>query len=73
MKWLEVIQIIAKQYGVIYTDEDVDALSFDERCNWIRRNAVTAARQFQYRLHVFFKTFLKSQLPINLVRLQTRP
>ncbi len=38
MNWPEVIQIIAKQYGVTYTDEDVSALSFDERCNWIRWN-----------------------------------
>ncbi len=31
MKWPEMIQTIAKQYGVTYTDEDVAALSFEER------------------------------------------
>ncbi len=50
MKWPEMIQSIAKQYGVTYTDEDVAALSFEERSNWLRRNPVTAARHFQYRL-----------------------
>ena len=62
MKWPEVIQTIAKQYGVAYTDEEVCQLSFEERSNWLRRNPVTAARHFQYRLDVFFKDFLKSSV-----------
>ena len=57
MKWPEVIQTIAKQYGVAYTDEEVCQLSFEERSNWLRQNPVTAARHFQYRLDVFFKDF----------------
>ena len=57
MKWPEMIQTIAKQYGVIYSDEDVAALSFEERSNWLRRNPVTAARHFQYRLDVFLRSF----------------
>ena len=28
MKWPDMIQTIAKQYGVLYTDEEVSALSF---------------------------------------------
>ena len=55
MKWPDVIQTIAKQYGVIYTDEQVAALSFEDKSNWIRRNPVTAARQFQYRLNTSSK------------------
>ena len=43
MKWPEVIQTIAKQYGVVYTDEEVCQLSFEERSNWLRWNPVTAA------------------------------
>ena len=57
MKWPDMIQTIAKQYGVHYTDEQVNALSFDEKSNW---NPVTAARHFQYRLNTFFQEFLKS-------------
>ncbi len=53
MKWPEMIQTIAKQYGVTYTDEDVAASSFEERSNWLKRNPVTAARHFQYRLNIF--------------------
>ena len=61
MKWPDMIQIIARQYGVSYSDEDVAALSFDEKSNWLRRNPVTAARHFQYRLNSFFRDVLKSK------------
>ena len=61
MKWPEVIQTIAKQYGKTYTDSDVANMSFEERSKWLRQNPVTAARHFQYRLNTFFKEFLKSK------------
>ena len=60
LKWPDMIQTIAKQYGVHYTDEEVAALSFEVKSNWLRRNPVTAARHFQYRLNTFFQEFLKS-------------
>ena len=62
MKWPDVMQTIAKQYGTIYTNEEVESLSFaiDEKSNWLRRNPVTAARHFQFRLNTFFNDFLKS-------------
>ena len=43
MKWPDMIQTIAKQYGVYYTDEEVSALAFEDKSNWLRRNPVTAA------------------------------
>ena len=60
LKWPDMIQTIAKQYGVHYTDEQVMALTFEQKSNWLRRNPVTAARHFQYRLNTFFQDFLKS-------------
>ena len=60
MQWPDVIQTIARQYGTNLTDDDVTNLSFDERCQWLRSNPVTAARQFQYRLELLFKEVLKS-------------
>ena len=48
LKWPDMIQTIAKQYGVYYTDDEVAALSFDEKSNWLKRNPVTAARQSDY-------------------------
>ena len=46
LKWPDMIQTIAKQYGVHYTDDEVAALSFDEKS---KRNPVTAARHFHYK------------------------
>ena len=53
----QVIQAVARQYGVHYTDDEVAALSFDEKSNWIKRNPITAAKHFHYRLYVFSLTF----------------
>ena len=58
--WPDMIQIIARQYGVYYTDDEVAALPFDEKSNWLKRNPVTPGRHFHYRLNVFSKDFLKS-------------
>ena len=60
LKWPDMIQTIARRYGVHYTDEQVATLSFEEKSNWLKHNPVTAARHFHYRLSVFFQDFLKS-------------
>ena len=53
LKWPDMIQTIARQYVVIYTSDEV---SSDDKSNWLKRNPVTAARHFQYRLN-FSKAF----------------
>ena len=60
LKWSDMIQTIARQYGVHFTDNEVARLSFDDKSNWIKHNPVTAARHFQYRLNALFQDFLKS-------------
>ena len=51
------IQTIARQYGVHFTDNEVARLSFDDKSNWIKHKPVTAARHF---LNALFQDFLKS-------------
>ena len=60
MQWPDMIRTIAKQYGVHYSDEEIEALSFEQKSNWLRRNPVTAARHFHYRLNTLFQDLLKS-------------
>ena len=60
LQWSDMIQTIARQYGVRFTDDEVAALLFEDKSNWLKRNPVTAARHFHYRLNVFFQEFLKS-------------
>ena len=61
MQWPDLIQSIARQYGTILSDEAVKKLSFEERCNWLRSNPVTAARHFNYRLELLYKEVLNSE------------
>ena len=58
MKWPEVIQSIAHQYGTCLTAEDVKHMPWEEKCKWLRCNPVMAARQFKHRLDMFFKEFI---------------
>ncbi|KAL8569597.1 hypothetical protein ACOMHN_044735 [Nucella lapillus] len=42
-------------------------MSWEHKCSWLRSNPVTAARQFQHRLDVFFKYFIVGKAkPIEL-------
>ena len=43
MKWPEVIQSIAKQYGIIYTEQEVLELPWRLKSMWLRSNPVTPA------------------------------
>ena len=43
MKWPEVIQSIAKQYGTIYTEQEVLELPWRLKSMWLRSNPVTSA------------------------------
>ena len=60
LKWPDMIQTIARQYGAYYTDDEVAALSFDDKPNWLKHYPVTAARHFQYRQNAIFQNFFKS-------------
>ena len=53
MKWPDVIQTIAKQYGVTITDDELLSMSFEQKSSWLRRNPVTAARHNIGLTHFF--------------------
>ena len=42
--WTHIIKAIAAQVKVTLTDEEITAMSFHEKCVWLKRNPVTAAR-----------------------------
>ena len=56
----EPIQIIAHQQGVTLTYEEVKSWDWQEKCNWIRSNPVTAARHFQFRAQKFIHGVMMS-------------
>ena len=59
MRWPDVIQCIAKQYGTNLTEEDIRSMTYQEKSKWLSSNPVTAARHFHYRLNAFFQNVLK--------------
>ena len=54
MKWPDVIQCIAYQYGQTLTEDQVKNITFQEKSKWLQSNPITAARHFHYRLNTFF-------------------
>ena len=59
LRWAEVIQAVARQYGVHLTEDDVNTMSWEDRCSWIRRNPVIVAREFDFRWKWLFEKLLK--------------
>jgi hypothetical protein len=58
LRWPELFQIIAKTKGNDLTDEEVEALSYHERCSMLNLNPVIVAKHFQYRVETFFRDVL---------------
>ena len=55
LRWNELIAIISKLKGENLSEEDINSISYFERCRYLNLNPVLLARYFQYRVEVFFK------------------
>ena len=65
LRWPELFQIISRANGRNMNDEEVDALSYDEKCRLINLNPVITAKHFQYRVKTLFtEILLKEANPI---------
>ena len=58
LRWNELVSIISKLNGIILSDEEIDNLSYFERCKILNMNPVVVAKNFQYRVEVFFKEII---------------
>ena len=58
LKWKDTIRIIAAQQGQTLTDQEIDNLTWEQKCFWLRSNPVTAARHFDHRVDLFMKHIL---------------
>lgn len=58
LKWTDTIKVLAQQQGKDLSDEDIENLSWEERCDFLRSNPVTAARHFDNRVPLFLKYIL---------------
>ena len=55
LTWNELISIMFKLNRTDISDEEVDEMSYHERCDTLNKNPVFVARHFQNRIEMFFK------------------
>ena len=58
LRWNELISIISKLNRLNISEEDIDQMSYHERCDTLNKNPVLVVRHFQYRVELFFKTII---------------
>ena len=55
LKWNELVSIINKLHKLDMSEEDIENLTYNDRCRLLNSNPVLVARHFQYWVEVFFK------------------
>ena len=68
MSWPELFRIIARQNGQLLTDEDIAAMSYEEKASMLRNDPVLAARHFDHRLRAFFTDILVHALTLGVIQ-----
>ena len=64
--WIEIIQFFAHQYGQVLTDEQVNAMDWSTKVNYLKRNPVIVARQIDYAFkQLLGKVILSGMHPIS--------
>ncbi|XP_062600070.1 uncharacterized protein LOC134261665 [Saccostrea cucullata] len=58
LKWSDTIKVLAQQQGKTLSDDEINDLSWEDRCDFLRSNPVTAARHFDNRVQLFLKYIL---------------
>lgn len=66
LKWTDTMKVLARKQGKNLSDEDIENLSWEERCDFLRSNPVTAAKHFDNRVQLFPKYILLNK-PLNLL------
>ena len=78
LRWNELISIIFKFNCVNISDEEVDEMPYHEKCDTLNKNPVLVARNFQYRVEMFFKIIVlngplgKTQYYVIRIEFQVR-
>ena len=58
LRWHELFYILSRVRGENMTDEEIDNLSYNEKCSLLNLNPVIVAKHFQHRVETFFKDVL---------------
>lgn len=62
-RWTDLLKILGKLVNEKeYTDDDIENLTWQEKCKLIKSDPVTCTRYFNHRVQVFISDVLKSSL-----------
>ena len=61
LRWPELFKIVARTQGSDITEDEIEALSYVERCQMLNVNPVVTAKHFQHKVETFFSEVLLSQ------------
>ena len=69
-RWTDLLKMLAKlNDGVIYTDEDINGLTWQEKTKLVQKDPVICSRYFDHRVQEFLNTIIKSNYePIGKLR-----
>ena len=60
MRWEDTLKAIAKQQGKNLSHEEINEMTWEDRCSLLRSNPTTAARHFQHRVQSLFTDVILS-------------
>ena len=60
LRWNVICKILSKLKGKEMTDDEIAAMSYDEKCEMLNSNPVVVAKHFQFRLERLFKDLILS-------------
>ena len=58
LRWNEIYKILSKLQGKELTDQEIDLMTYNEKCKMLNSNPVVVVKHFQYRLETLFKEVL---------------
>ena len=57
LRWNEIYKILSKLQGKELTDQEIDLMTYNEKCKMLNSNPVVVAKHFQYRLETLLRKF----------------
>ena len=58
LRWNELVEIISKLNRLVFSDDVIKNMTYQQRWNTLNKNPVLVAGHFQYRVEIFFKVIV---------------
>ena len=58
LRWNDIFYVISKANSIDISEDEINGMSYSDRCKLLNGNPVLVARHFQYRVELFFKVIV---------------